>query len=76
MGDKIKKNYTVVVDTQTCKACGYCKELCPKNVYEQGKDINTTGYMFMTASEQDKCIGCLTCVMVCPDFAITVEERG
>lgn len=70
------KSFTVVVASGACKGCGYCKELCPKNVYEQGEDMNTEGYFFMTSPGQDSCIGCLACVMVCPDFAITVEERA
>lgn len=76
MSEKVKKQFDVVVDKLACKGCGYCEELCPKSVYLQGKEMNAAGYMYMDAPEHDKCIGCLTCVMVCPDFAITVEDRG
>ena len=29
----------------------------------------------MTVAAMDNCIGCRTCMMVCPDFAIEVSER-
>jgi NAD-dependent dihydropyrimidine dehydrogenase PreA subunit len=75
MASKEKKHFTVSVDAQACKGCGYCQEMCPKTVYEQGTALNPAGYAFMASPGQDNCVGCLTCVMVCPDFAITVAER-
>lgn len=76
MASKKKKHFTVMVGAHACKGCGYCKGMCPKGVYEQAEELNAAGYNFMTAPHEDQCIGCLTCVMVCPDFAITVEERA
>ena len=31
-----KKTFEVCVDAVLCKGCGYCKELCPKSVYDFG----------------------------------------
>lgn len=76
MAVKEKKQFTVVVNALACKACGYCAGTCPKNVFEPGNNLNSAGYNFMTVTAEDQCIGCLACVMVCPDFAVTVEERG
>lgn len=73
--NKTKRSFLVTINALACKGCGYCQALCPKNVYEFGKEMNAAGYAVMTPARPDQCIGCLTCVMVCPDFAITVEER-
>ena len=70
-----KKNFNVTVDAVLCKGCGYCKELCPKSVYEFGSEYNESGYKFMTVAAMDACIGCRTCMMVCPDFAIEVVDQ-
>ncbi len=69
-----KKNFNVAIDAVLCKGCGYCKELCPKAVYEFGSEYNESGYNFMTVATMDACIGCRTCMMVCPDFAIEVVD--
>lgn len=76
MTGNTKKHFTVTVNSQACKGCGYCQGMCPNDVYEQGTEMNAAGYIFMTAPHQDQCIGCLSCVMVCPDFAIRVEDRS
>ena len=70
-----KKSFNVRVDAVLCKGCGYCKELCPKGVYDHGTEYNESGYNFMTVAAMDACIGCRTCMMVCPDFAIEVVEQ-
>ncbi len=72
---KEKKHFTVTVDSGACKGCGYCRELCPKGVYDFGAEMNPSGYTYMTAPNQEACVGCLTCVMVCPDFALSVEDK-
>lgn len=41
-----------------CKGCGYCKELCPKQVYEFGEEMNAAGYKYMAVVAMDSCIGC------------------
>ena len=70
-----KKTFEVCVDAVLCKGCGYCKELCPKSVYDFGTEYNAAGYLFMTPVNAQTCIGCRTCMMVCPDFAIEVLEK-
>ncbi len=76
MATKQKKQFTVQIDVESCKACGYCENVCPKKVYATGNNPNAAGYMFMTTANADACIGCGTCVMVCPDFVLTIAERG
>lgn len=59
-----KKTFEVCVDAVLCKGCGYCKELCPKSVYDFGTEYNAAGYLFMTPVNAQACIGCRTCMMV------------
>jgi 2-oxoglutarate ferredoxin oxidoreductase subunit delta len=39
------------------------------------KDYNQKGYHFPVAANPDKCIGCNTCGLLCPDFAIWGEKN-
>lgn len=70
----VKKKYRTTVDQALCKACGYCAESCPKDVFERSGDFNEQGYKPFVAAHNENCIGCLNCLAICPDFAISVEE--
>ncbi|MGE4561128.1 MAG: ferredoxin family protein [Desulfobulbus sp.] len=66
----VKKHFDVAFYHDWCKACGICIAFCPKKIIladRNGKPL---------VGEPDKCIGCRFCEMHCPDFAITVSERG
>lgn len=66
------KKFNVEVDSMLCKACGYCAFQCPKGVFSPSGQINPHGYEYMIADSEKGCIGCLKCIAICPDFAITV----
>jgi 2-oxoglutarate ferredoxin oxidoreductase subunit delta len=36
--------------------------------------LNAKGYHPAGVTEQEKCIGCASCAMMCPDCVITVER--
>lgn len=59
-----------------CKGCGYCIEFCPKNVFERSTELNEKGVTVPDIARGDECIECGLCVMLCPDFAITMEENN
>lgn len=53
-----------------CKSCGICMAFCPVGIIARdpcGRPVIT---------EAGKCIGCRFCELHCPDFAITIRERG
>ncbi len=52
-----------------CKSCGICIALCPKQVYLK----NEVGGPEI--AKPDECIGCLSCEIHCPDFAISITPR-
>ncbi|MDR2573717.1 MAG: 4Fe-4S dicluster domain-containing protein [Desulfovibrio sp.] len=72
--EKKKKRFSVQVESKLCKACLYCVASCNKGVFEQGKALNPQGYEYVTAVHSGECVGCLTCIGICPDFAVTVSE--
>ena len=61
--------YTIIFFYEWCKSCGICSALCPQKIILQDE----TGKPHIEA--MDDCIGCRSCEVHCPDFAITVKER-
>jgi len=59
----------ITVDLDLCKACGICRNLCPKDVF----DLDERGYPLV--SRLDQCSVCFFCEYHCPDFALSVAYR-
>jgi NAD-dependent dihydropyrimidine dehydrogenase PreA subunit len=70
---KPKKAFKAEVNAVLCKECGYCREVCPQEVFEQSSSLNSSGYHYMVAEHAENCNGCLKCFHICPDFAVAVE---
>ncbi len=51
-----------------CKRCGNCVAFCPVNALEPDE----WGCPQMVRPE--RCTGCRMCEMLCPDFAVSVQE--
>ncbi|SCM74398.1 ferredoxin family protein [Desulfovibrio sp. 86] len=66
------KEFTISINGELCKACGYCAEVCPKEVFSQAAAFNKQGYNPFQAAHSENCVGCLTCIALCPEFAISV----
>jgi NAD-dependent dihydropyrimidine dehydrogenase PreA subunit len=64
----------VQVDAARCKDCGYCKEVCGPDVFARSDEFNASGYRPYLAANAENCIGCLRCLYICPDFAITITD--
>jgi len=58
-----------------CKGCGLCVKACPKKilVLDQSR-INGKGYHPAAITDQNACIACASCAIMCPDVVITVEK--
>lgn len=69
MGNKIK------IKEEYCKGCGFCVEICPKNVLKQNNKTNSRGYVLPEIINIEECIGCKKCELICPDMAITVIKE-
>lgn len=68
------RQYKVEVSAAVCKGCGYCREVCALEVFGLADTFNAQGYRPAVVKEADRCMGCLRCLYVCPDFAISVED--
>jgi formate dehydrogenase beta subunit len=70
------RNFEVVVNTASCKECGYCTEVCSMEVFGPAAGFNARGYRPMEIKSSDWCVGCFKCFFSCPDFAIDVREKS
>jgi NADPH-dependent glutamate synthase beta subunit-like oxidoreductase len=67
------RSFEVTVNEAVCKGCGYCREVCGLRVYDRSDRFNAQGYRPSVAARPQRCVGCLRCLYICPDFAITVR---
>lgn len=64
----------VKVESERCKSCGLCVEICPKNVLQIGTQTNAKGYYFVESAKAEQCIGCALCGLICPDIALEIYK--
>ncbi|MEQ8175789.1 MAG: 4Fe-4S binding protein [Syntrophomonadaceae bacterium] len=57
-----------------CKGCGLCKEKCPNDTLIWSDKLGVYGTPTVTPKDEDSCIACRICEMVCPDCAIKIER--
>ncbi|MBN2706132.1 MAG: 4Fe-4S binding protein [Deltaproteobacteria bacterium] len=62
----------IEIDSERCKGCGLCVEVCPEAILEIGTGINLGGYQYVVAMRPEACVGCCRCAEMCPDVAIAV----
>ena len=67
---------TVHILEERCKGCDFCVEFCPCDVLANSQRFNMKGYHPPDIVAPDACTGCHLCEIICPEFAIGVEEIG
>ena len=68
------RQFEVVLNTESCKECGYCAEVCGMNVFGPADYFNAKGYRPEEVKLAERCCGCFKCYFACPDFAIDIKE--
>ncbi len=68
------RHFEVIVHPEGCKECKLCMEVCKVGVFEATKEFNERGYRPVSAQHVNRCIGCMQCFYVCPDFSIEVKK--
>ena len=63
----------IIIDTERCKGCGLCVEVCPKNGIVISNHSNKNGYFPAQASNAE-CTGCAICAIICPEAIIEVRR--
>jgi 2-oxoglutarate ferredoxin oxidoreductase subunit delta len=59
----------VHIEEAGCRDCGLCVEICPTDVFEAEAQKKIAKVV-----RQDDCIGCTSCVYLCPSRCLTVSE--
>jgi 2-oxoglutarate ferredoxin oxidoreductase subunit delta len=73
-GDISRLRGEVHVLEERCKGCAYCVEFCPRSVLARSTRFNLKGYHPPDIVQPEACTACHLCELLCPDFAIGVEE--
>jgi 2-oxoglutarate ferredoxin oxidoreductase subunit delta len=59
-----------------CKGCGLCKEKCPNDVLVWSDKLGVSMELPpIKPKDEDSCIACNICEIVCPDCAILSREE-
>lgn len=65
----------IEVNEILCKGCGMCVNACPQKIIALNTDkINDKGYHPAMLTDAEKCTGCTSCAIMCPDVAIIVSR--
>ena len=67
----MSKNRTEIL-IEVCKGCSLCVEFCPRKIIRLSDEINSSGYHPAEITDQEKCIACGFCYLVCPEPAVVV----
>lgn len=65
---------TIHILAERCKGCSFCVEFCPLDVLRLSARFNLKGYHPPEIAAASCCVACHLCEVVCPEFAIFVEE--
>lgn len=67
---------TICLIKDRCKGCGFCIEFCPGKILELSDEFNAKGYHPPRVKDHDGCFDCRLCELICPEFAIYINEKG
>ena len=63
-------------NTERCKGCERCNDVCPQQILGMSENLNTKGYKYAIVVDESRCIGCRLCAISCPDVVIEVFVEG
>jgi 2-oxoglutarate ferredoxin oxidoreductase subunit delta len=71
-----RRRGTLSLIEERCKGCSYCVDFCPRDVFARSERYNTKGYHPPDVVKPEQCVACRLCELLCPEFALIVEECG
>ncbi len=72
---KVPKGIIHIIADQ-CKGCGFCVEYCPNEVLKLSEGFNVKGYHSPVVVDEDACVHCQLCEIICPEFSIFVTTNN
>jgi len=74
-GQRNKKGTLLIeINSNLCKGCDICIELCPTDVFKKSEKLNRMGYYLPVVANMKNCTGCRLCDLMCPEMAIVITE--
>ena len=61
------------IETQKCKGCYYCIDVCRTEAIKKSGRSNKKGYDYVKV-EYTLCNGCGACYIVCPDCCVEIID--
>ena len=61
----------ITIDESKCKSCYLCVDVCPKKLIKPNGITGKTGQPTAKFEDNNECLACKQCALVCPDLAIT-----
>lgn len=52
-----------------------CVAFCNRQLLRTGDELNSLGYNAVEMTEMERCTGCGSCALVCPDLVINVRRE-
>ena len=66
---------TIKIESEKCKGCSLCIDVCPYELIRQERTINHQGYQYVVFDDpEEQCTGCTLCALMCPDICIEVYK--
>ena len=62
------------INEELCKGCYICVDICPMDVYTPSETLNHKG-VHIPIPDNEKCIKCNLCALMCPDQVISIEDE-
>jgi 2-oxoglutarate ferredoxin oxidoreductase subunit delta len=66
----------LAIETDRCKGCELCIDVCPQHCLALDETVvNTLGHHPVELTDADACTSCAICAKACPDVVFTVYAR-
>jgi len=64
----------ITINKDKCKGCLLCIKFCPKGLITVSKELNRQGVKPAEFKDNNECIACAMCAVICPDCCIEVYK--
>lgn len=48
---------------------------CSRHILRAGEELNSLGYYAVEMTDMERCTGCGSCALICPDLVINVQKE-